>query len=257
MPSYSRFAAQEVALADDWSQRAVTEHTWAPGQPIGLGESGSIRVTRSDGICGVAKPAFQAGTDMPRAAHEKIASDLANILGIPVPPVTLWLNPTNQQLFAISALAFRQPLTWDQAGAMLTAKFRENALAVMAAGWVFHTWIADTDHGGNGGNVLIDAESNEDSPGIAFIDHAFSMSYNWNQQAAHCVPLPGYYAPIGSMPADAIADVVRKVQGVDTQTLRRLIDRVPRVYLPETRAKVIEECLHRRQTELVSAFGLA
>jgi hypothetical protein len=254
MNLYRRFAAAEVDLAKDWSQHARTADSWTLGAPIGLGESGSLHVTRHDGLKGIAKPAFQKGPEVPRAAHEKIASDLAYALEIPVPPVALWETPEGD-LFAISARAFKQPLTWDQAKPLLTPEFQKNAAPVLAAGLVFHSWIGDTDHGGNGGNVLIDAASTPDLPGVAFIDHAFSMSHGWTA-VSPVVALSSYYCAISDLPRDAIADVVRRVQSLQKDAISEVIWRIPAIYLPESRAKLIEECLQTRRLTIAAAFGL-
>jgi hypothetical protein len=253
---YSRFATQELALLETWSTGANSNEAWTLGNPIGFGESQSKHVTSDSGIRGIAKPAFQPGSDMPRAAHEKIASDLAFMIGVPVPPVTLWTNPSDSEKYAISGWAFRQPLNFDQALGVLTQKFRENMEATLAAGYVFHTWIDDTDHGGNGGNVLVDSESTDEHPGIAFIDHAFSMTYTWTDVAKPCSRLSSYYMMTDKMPPDAIADVVNRVQSIPESTILEIVDRIPVVYLTSTRAKLICECLVKRQSELGAAFGI-
>jgi hypothetical protein len=47
--------------------------------------------TRLTGTMGVAKPGRPVASDMTcRAAHEKIAFDLAHRLDLPIPPVVLW-----------------------------------------------------------------------------------------------------------------------------------------------------------------------
>jgi hypothetical protein len=260
MSPYRRFSEQNMKLADDWSVVACTEHVWILGDKIGLGESGSSRITRDDGVLGVAKPAFEGPQAVPRAAHEKIASDLAHLLGVPVPPVTLWQDPnphgSASGLYAISAQAFRQFLNWDQSVHVRTAEFMVNVAPILAAGYVFHNWIDDTDHGGNGGNVVVDAESSEELPSIAFIDHAFSMSKQWLGGPAPCVPIGSYYMPPADMPNGAIADVVRKVQDISIEDINQIVDRIPVIYLSETRAELIKKFLLLRQVELDRALGV-
>jgi hypothetical protein len=256
MREYRRFADAENDLASDWSTRAQSLDPWVRGAHVGTGESQSIHVSRPDGVRAIAKPAFQKGTDVPRAAHEKIASDLAHALGIPVPPVLLWEDPNDSERFAISARAFRQPLTWDQAKPFLTPEFVSNAAPILAAGFVFHAWIGDSDHAGNVGNVLIDAESTPELPGLAFIDHAFSMTYEWKNVDGPCTALSSYYISRAEMPEDAIADAVLRVQTVSSEAIREIVGRIPAIYLPEPRATLIDECLRRRQALISATFGL-
>jgi hypothetical protein len=72
--------------------------------------------------------------------------------------------------------AFLQAEIWGLVSPGLSRKFLENASATFAAARVFHTWIGDHDHAGHPGNVVVDLNSSEDRPGVAFIDHAYSMS---------------------------------------------------------------------------------
>lgn len=194
---------------------------------------------------------------MPRAAHEKIAADLGHLLELPIPPVTLWTDPASGKLYSISAFAFPQALTWDQATPLRTPAFMANALSILAAGFVFHTWISDGDHGGNGGNVLIDQGSSEAEPSLAFIDHAFSMSQNWNEASPPCIPLGAYYAPVNDLPREHLERVVKRVQGIKDDQIQHLIGRVPPQFLPDLQANLIRKCLLRRRGELAAAFGFA
>jgi hypothetical protein len=109
--TYRCFAEADEKTADGWSMQPEAVDQWTLGNNIGRGEAGAFHGTSDKGCRAACKPAFGAnGT--PRAAHERIASDLARGLLLPVPPVCLWTNPATQDLFAISAWAFGQALTW-------------------------------------------------------------------------------------------------------------------------------------------------
>jgi hypothetical protein len=168
--SHRCFAAADETHAAGWADTVEAADIWTIGAQVGTGESGSLHVINSDGRKAVCKPAF-AGDATPRAAHEKIASDLAFQLQLPVPAVSLWTSPPGP-LYAISAWAFAQAMAWGGLTTQLTASFMKNASPAFSAARVFHTWIGDTDHGGNAGNVLVDLDSDEDAPRVAFIDHA-------------------------------------------------------------------------------------
>jgi hypothetical protein len=169
--TYRRFAAADEKIAADWAGRPNAADRWELDKPIGRGESGSFHATSDKGCRAAAKPAFD-GNQVPRAAHERIASVLAHALGLPVPPICLWTDPANGALFSMSAWAFAQALTWAEIATRLSPTFMQNVATTFSAARVFHSWIGDADHNGNADNVVVDATSTETTPGVAFIDHA-------------------------------------------------------------------------------------
>jgi hypothetical protein len=261
MSPYRNFSGQNMLILDSWSRTACSDHTWELGDPVGFGESGSRKIIRDDGVMGFAKPAFEATNYYPRAAHEKIACDLAHEIGVPVPPVTLWRNPAPKgsagDLYAISVNAFSQFMNWHQFGPYLTEEFKSAVAPAMAAGFVFHNWIDDTDHHvANGGNVVVDSNCSADNPSIAFIDHAFSLSCRWSAATAQISPIPQYYIDQNKLPVEVLKDVVGKVERVSEQKIREIVTRIPVMYLSELNAELIIRCLLTRQTELARALGV-
>ena len=105
--SYRRFAEADERIAARWSNQPEAIDQIDLGLPIGRGEAGSFHATSDKGCRGACKPAF-GPTGIARAAHERIASDLARKLNLPVPAVCLWTNPVTGELFSISAWAFAQ-----------------------------------------------------------------------------------------------------------------------------------------------------
>jgi hypothetical protein len=92
--SVHRFSALQRNLREDWFASPETrDDTWVNEGAIGEGESQSIRVRNTiDGMMGVAKPgpALGAQGDHCRAAHERLAFDLAYLAALPVAAVILW-----------------------------------------------------------------------------------------------------------------------------------------------------------------------
>lgn len=254
MNPYLRFAPRELELWNDWSQSVLSTDGWVIAGPVGDGESGSSFITRSDGLRGIAKPALQNG-DMPRAAHEKIASDLALEVGVPVPPVILWTDPLNKEHYAISAMAFEQTMTWAQSQHLRSPVFDENCKEIFAGGFVFHNWIGDGDHGGHAGNLVVDMDSGEDLPGVAFIDHAFSMSQSWTASAP-IQPIGSYYCPIADLPLKAMVDAVERARSVRVGRIEEIVRRIPLEFLSQHRADIIIRNLIERREQLTAALGL-
>src|SRR5271169_3978642 len=99
--SFRCFATSDEAIANEWARETLTSETWTLAGPIGTGESGSIHVTSASGRRGACKPALAAdGTT--RAAHEKIAADLAYQVKLSVPACCLWTEPSSGTLYSIS-----------------------------------------------------------------------------------------------------------------------------------------------------------
>jgi hypothetical protein len=121
---YRRFSDAQEQIAAEWASHLEATDQWTLGANVGRGEAGSFHITSDKGYRAVCKPAF-AGDGTPRAAHELIASDLAQLLGLPVPPVCLWLNPATNERYAISAWAFEQAFTWDERATRLSAAFMQ------------------------------------------------------------------------------------------------------------------------------------
>ncbi|MFY9657261.1 MAG: hypothetical protein WAK01_11865 [Methylocystis sp.] len=256
MNSLWRFQPRESQIAEQWVGQIFADGVWRIVKPVGSGESGSFEVVRSDGMRGYAKPAFQAGTNVPRAAHEKIAADLGFKLKIPIPPSVLWKDGANG-LFSISLSAFRQPITWQQAMPIITQKFFDNASTILAAGLVLHSWIGDSDHNNHPGNIVVDAECSEDVPSIAFIDHAFSMSHSWNCANHTVTRISPYYFIGTSTPLQSHFEAaVRRIEVLADADIEEVVRRIPDLYLEESRANIIVENLIQRRADLVRCFGV-
>jgi hypothetical protein len=253
--SFRCFATPDEAIADQWSRETLTSETWTLGGPIGTGESGSIHVTSASGRRGACKPALAAdGT--PRAAHEKIAADLAYQLKLSVPACCLWTEPSSGTLYSISVWAFDQALKWGEIHAKLTQTFIQNAAPAFSAARVFHTWIDDQDHHGNDGNVIVDVSSSDGMPGVAFIDHAFAMSRNPNFASSAVQPLAVHYIPQNFSNAGAIAKMCQYINDLEASMIEEIVRRVPAQFLLSARADGIIKGLLARRSELSRVFAV-
>jgi len=253
--SYRCFAAADEKVAGDWAATPIADDLWTLGAQIGQGEAGSFHGTSDKGGRGACKPAFEAnGT--PRAAHERKAADLALALELPVPAVCLWTSPDTQARFAVSAWAFPQAMTWGEVATRLSAMFMQNAAPTFSAARVFHTWIGDTDHNGNAGNVVVDVSSTDDRPGVAFIDHAFSMSHNQGFDAGAVTGLPLCYVPNGLLNQEATQNMVAAINHLEAKMIENTVTRIPAEFLPPARGEAIIRGLLKRRGELERIFGV-
>lgn len=236
-----------------WHTEVESVAIWTLGDMVAQSESRPRHVIRECGLRGVAKPAIRDQGGTPRAAHEKICADLAQTLGVPVPPVILWTDPTNNNKYSISAWAYKQAMTWNDIQHAVTDDFKERVKSQIAAGIVFHTFIGDTDR--HGGNTLINVESSPNSPEICFIDHAFSLGYNQNfvngnfTKAAH----PYYPAPL--IGHEELAHIGEKVESLPKRTVEEIVRRIPEPFLSASLADIIIDRLSERQSAIRRVLG--
>jgi hypothetical protein len=160
-----QYSASQKRLRDDWFGKVETTDKWSELGPVGEGESESLRVSNpADQMAAIAKPGPNKGKENShfRAAHEKLAFDLACLVSLPVPPVLLWsegLGPKYAVGRAISCWAFPQAKKWSEASAqgLLTPALKLTASADISCMRVFHSWIGDTDRKPD--HIIVDLDS--------------------------------------------------------------------------------------------------
>ena len=149
--------------AQNWRDSLVTDEAWEiignPGEAQGESRGFFVRL---DDLKGFAKPS-QLKPDKFRAGHEKIASDLAFELGLPVPPVVLWhrsvSDETEEPYLSISMVPFLPIYKWKiieqkpEAAKRIGTQLNAVASAMVA----FDTWLGNRDRN-NDGNLLANEE---------------------------------------------------------------------------------------------------
>jgi hypothetical protein len=251
-PSYRSFAAEVESLGAVWSNTAVTQDVWQDLGPFGASESRPFKV-QNGAMVGIAKPGEKKRDGIPRAAHEKIVSDLAFLLALPVPPVILWdRGETPQERFvSISAWAFSPALSWDQAFRSLNEKHKAEASEVVSAMLAFETWISAQDRKSD--HLLVDVTA-EDGIQLAFIDYAYSLSMSWPVPNA-AVGVSGQYVPVPKHEG-AIHGVTDSILNLDDETIKKIVNRVSADYLSPDKASIIAANLLSRKTTLRGILGV-
>lgn len=253
-----RFSDERCRLCDDWFAAVETNEAWTDQGPVGEGESRSIRVANAAGLIGIAKPGpAVAANTVCRAAHEKLAFDLAHILELPVPPVILWgenMPATYVRGRSISAWAFQQAMKWHEADAknLLSAASKDSVRAQASAMRVFHTWISDTDRKSD--HTQVDLSSPDGQLGIAFIDHAYSQSFVW-KAPNHAVGACAAYMPVPEL-RDIMVATADRIAAVPDAEVTRLVHRIPVSYLPDPQRGHILSNLLARKGNLRTALGI-
>ncbi len=215
------------------------------------GEAGGLHV-KCGGTNGYAKPLNPHHDGCPRAAHEKIASDLAFELMLPIPPVVLWRREgvTGETHCSVSATPFWPAHRWAHiestpTSAPAVARSISDQACAMS---VFDTWVDNRDRHNNG-NLLVTQHGGGYQ--AAYIDYAFSLSYGWGEAAAPTVP-----SAVARYPHNAGLDVasasrtLERIEGLSDEAIRAIVDRIPSEFLSDARKRTIAEGLSLRKNGL-------
>jgi len=244
------FPPQVEHLAQLWRHQVLTTSSWAQvGDPVPGAESEPFFVRSTDGFAGLAKPGTSEPPvrHHPRAAHEKIAADLAYELGLPVPPVILWQR--GRQSMSISGLAFPRALPWGAIPPSLRGQLLPRLSAVASAMATFDSWLANMDRQ-NDGNLLLSEDDSVTPPilRVAYLDFANSMAYRWAQKerwklddAVACYP--------DSVPLDgtSLRAAIQEIEKFPHTTIEEIVTRIPEEFLSVPhRTTILEGLLHRQ-----------
>jgi hypothetical protein len=249
-----RFTVAQQQLRQEWFGLGETPDPWKELDPISevRGESDPIRVENCrTGMRGVAKPGpRKAAQDyFCRAAHEKLAYDLAYLLELPVSPVVLWRDGAPARYKrgrSISAWAFEQSEIWKTADdlGLISPAQKEAARPTISAMRAFHIWIGDVDRGTR--QIRINLADGEFQ--LSFIDHSCSMSFLWNSDDHDTPTLPTYF-PLPDL-RDVMVETAGRIAALPISQIENLVMRIDQQYLPDAERGYILSNLVRRRTRL-------
>jgi hypothetical protein len=258
IPYCRRFSPEMEALASLWSTSAFSTDAWRGTGRTWQTNSHPLEVINENNLRGVAKPGALLTDRCLRAAHEKIASDLAYLLGLPVPPVTLWdrgESHVGDRHCAVSAFAFPKYIEWQVALPTLTAQQKELAKISAGAMRAFDTWIAASDR--KGSHVLVRDDRDPTQLALAQIDYAFALSFETEigrrpKQADPRQPFPDQVG----FDADAGAKIAHAIIALEDRQIADIVNRIPGGYFIDNAKEVIISSLFRRRSQIYSLLGL-
>ena len=256
-------------VAREWATKAIEDRAWKNLGDAPVGESNPFFV-RSGDLAGVAKPRETRPPPhvWPRAAVEKICSDLAFELGLPVPPVLLWKATRKAHLpvrtLAVSLFPFVPPIVaWkdieeaedEEYAARLLPHFREPGSALVA----FDSWVGNTDRK-NSGNVVLKEE--DEPPGlvrVAYIDFAASLQFGYSDRDPLVITPVDAYPDASQLDAKVLETTITKIERLPRTQISEVVDRVPGEYLSEgQKQRIVNGLLARQSTlkqTLIKFFG--
>jgi hypothetical protein len=258
------FSNDASALGDNWCNYPEAPLAWTPDPTIAAkpGVEGGFWM-----VCpphrGYAKPLNPNRADphrAPIAAVEKITSDLAHHLRLPVPPLTLFdrQNPPagEPRYISISAPPFDVLVPWGDviAAPAVYAAIAPLAVPVMSAMIAFDTWVECHDHLNHPGNLLVSAAAAVPvAADLAFIDYSYAMTHVWLGAQGFT---SGWVAPMydhqlaGQVDIGVLREVITAIRAVDDAFIHQMVNRVPTAYLSDMHKALIYNGLIHRRNEL-------
>ena len=240
-----RHFVDEIELtATSWFEKPfVNDWRIDPARPTLRGETGPRwAVNTRSGAVGVAKP-IKKTLSNPNAAHEKIASDLAYLLDLPVPPVALWDRGPHQlenRYVCVSLAVFEHAL--EDRSAIEAARASAQLITPAIGGmYAFYDWATAADR--HDRHVLYGAFGGKE--GLAFIDFGRSFDPMFERDMDNYEHRAKYLDDTSLRARD---EVRTRIDELDDGTIRQVVYRIPEVFLPRARkTTIINRLLARRE----------
>jgi hypothetical protein len=215
---------------------------WSPGRTNTISDGVPVQCSTT-GVLGFAKPSNQL--------EEKLAADLAKMVGVLVPEVQIGEVEGLTGLHAVSIAFGKFSLDIDQIrthhGELYRSPAVRTALARASGLLAFHTWVRTEDLKDD---HLLVRENDGGTLDVAGIDFAYSMS--WGTHPLMLDVAPGPPALLERLDRAVLAHTVDAIEGLDSaaveaafqvlpQDVRR--DREDLVSVLIQRAKLVRKCL--------------
>jgi hypothetical protein len=256
-----------MTVGAEWRRTAVDPESWkaTAGERPG-GEAEGFFVERGE-LRGYLKPS-KADANVaghPRAAHEKIAADLAFDLGLPVPPAVLVDGVAcggRTREAVVSLVLYPEIQKWAQATATTASTavahgVLRSTVTIWSGIIAFDAWLANSDRN-NDTNLLIgtDIHSEQRVSEPIFCDFANCMIHsNWTGEGGRDVALPPMLPVMSDFydRGSALATAER-IAGFRVETIQEIVHRIPDPYLQPTHKAAIVTCLSERRSKVPSVI---
>lgn len=205
-----------------------------------------------------------------RPAREKIASDLAFDLEVPVAPVVLVerhdAGTTEERHVCASLVMFpsQQPL-WavrralSQGGrSKLGEKARLTLSQDAARGIAFDTWVGQTDHHPRHPHNIILGWDQEQRSSFVFLDYEYAFGGSgggWRgARSRDCAIAPFPDEFLEDLDPSVLDEMVTRIEGISGAAIERVIARIPTAFLNDAQKDEVLEGLLARQPLVRSAL---
>lgn len=273
----TRWEAVAGRIAGEWRANASLPYRWRPcGNQSGVlgylveGEGGGCFV-ESDAIGGRRAYMKPIRRGYNRAAREKIASDLAYDLEVPVPPAILATREDarsgEERYVCASLVLFPRQFPWLQIKQYASDPTSPVAQAIgnsmpdaAARALAFDTWLAQGDHNDHPHNVVFgyNPRDGASSGSFIFLDYAFSMGcpHGWSDGKFNvCAAVPFSQTMIDYMDKAKLDACIGQIEGYPEDRLAGITGRIPGTHLPAPEAEKIQESLLARRALVRQALA--
>jgi hypothetical protein len=240
----------EEPTAALWFEKPIQQVTITPLGPFSATADGACPVELPGGRRAYAKPRPDVARNLV-VAREKIASDLAFLLGFRVAPVLVCTPqpPTWQFHTALSLATLPSARAWGAGGQQHLGTVAEQLEALR----VFWTWIGDQDHSNHGANLLFAVGSG--GCDILAIDHSWSLCHGNKTDSLAVGVSPGYGT--GGLPGAAgwARAAIEKILSLEWGRIEEVVQRLHPI-LAVSEQETILKILKDRRGNLLTFFGL-
>jgi len=223
-----------------WRSELFSTEPWIPSAdpPIKPGEAGGYRV-KSGGLVAYLKPTNLCPEDHPRAANEKIVSDLAFELSMSVPPMLLYRRtappPTEETRCCVSLILYPSVYEWEFLWNMAT--FPESVQQIIrtmisrySSTLALDLLIHQTDRNNQRNGVFCTDPGNPTYGELLFLDHSNTLNFQnrWNGDAwkrMEMINIPATFR--GSIDKARVIEGAKQIESLPDATIRAIIDRIP------------------------------
>lgn len=257
-------------LCREWRSELFSEHGWQrhPDQPD-HGEAGGFRVD-ADGVPYGAylKPGRSKQDNTPRAANEKICSDLANDLSLPVPPALLYrrrsVSGDEEPHVVVTLYLADERDVWrlkDVIDSQVDAQDLIGPAIAEASGIVaFDTWAGNTDRKNTKNTIFF--ERSDGSYQAAFIDFSYTLNRRdrWNGGGYTDVSIPRLpQLIVDNLDPTEIGETVEAIEQLSEEDVQDVTVRIPAEYMEDEESDLVFQALidrcERVRAPLQDEFG--
>lgn len=237
-------------IAKKWRDCVVSELNWTKSEnQVGAkdGEAGGYYVQAQGfprrGYMKPTKP-HEGAARSARAAREKIASDLAHDLGLPLPPAVLATRsdtpPGCEATVVVTLVMYPAQHYWEQVkaqalpegpGGLALASVYSQCSPMLP----FNTWVRQMDHGDHPNNIIwgYDPQNLADSQ-LIFLDYSYSLGHDnsWNGDGWKQITWSPFPQALQThMDDDKLIEAAARIAGYDPKRVDEIVRRIPDNYL--------------------------
>jgi hypothetical protein len=234
-----------------WFDSPIQAIAVKPTGPFSGTANGACPVEFGDQESAYVKPRPDALRNLV-VAREKIAADLAHMLGFPVAPVVVRTpDPANGSPYysAMSLAILPSARHWSGGGVQHLAAAGET-LEFLRVYW---TWIGDSDHNGHGENLLYAVKGGNCM--VLAIDHSYSMCHGDGQNSLAVPASQGYGTMVLPGCGTWTAAGLSKILALDWVKVDNVVRRLHAIVSNDEQDRILR-ILRERRDHLATFLGL-